>query len=248
MENGMFDENVKMGPILYDAKIGLWHIEMDEGKPERMYANRPMLELLGLDGIPTPEECYRHWHSRIEKESLGLVEGAVQTMAAGQHGEISYPWYHPKKGKIYVRCGGTRDMDYTQGLRFHGYHQDVSEIVSLQKETEKLRGFQETMLLSLKDLYLSVMILEIDTGKVYPIHLSPELGAIFAETSPESQDTEGMEGRGGRGERQHEKALKDMVRFYHPEEQEEMRREITIEGLESQMEQGKEKIDRKSVV
>ncbi len=242
MENGMFDENVKMGPILYDAKIGLWHIEMDEGKPERMYANRPMLELLGLDGIPTPEECYRHWHSRIEKESLGLVEGAVQTMAAGQHGEISYPWYHPKKGKIYVRCGGTRDMDYTQGLRFHGYHQDVSEIVSLQKETEKLRGFQETMLLSLKDLYLSVMILEIDTGKVYPIHLSPELGAIFAETSPESQDTEGMEGRGGRGERQHEKALKDMVRFYHPEEQEEMRREITIEGLESQMEQGKEKI------
>ena len=56
MENGMFDENVKMGPILYDAKIGLWHIEMDEGKPERMYANRPMLELLGLDGIPTPEE------------------------------------------------------------------------------------------------------------------------------------------------------------------------------------------------
>ena len=49
MENGMFDENVKMGPILYDAKIGLWHIEMDEGKPERMYANRPMLELLGLD-------------------------------------------------------------------------------------------------------------------------------------------------------------------------------------------------------
>ena len=70
----------------------------------------------------------------------------------------------------------------------------------MQKETEKLRGFQETMLLSLKDLYLSVMILEIDTGKVYPIHLSPELGAIFAETSPESQDTEGMEGRGGRGD------------------------------------------------
>lgn len=107
MENGMFDENVKMGPILYDAKIGLWHIEMDEGKPERMYANRPMLELLGLDGIPTPEECYRHWHSRIEKESLGLVEGAVQTMAAGQHGEISYPGIIQRKGKFMCAAAGS---------------------------------------------------------------------------------------------------------------------------------------------
>lgn len=241
MENGMFDENVTMGPILYDAKIGLWHIEMDEGKPERMYADRAMLELLGLEELPTPEECYRHWHSRIEKESLGLVEGAVQTMAAGQHGEINYPWYHPKKGKIYVRCGGTRDMDYTRGLRFHGYHQDISEIVSLQKETEKLRGFQETMLLSLKELYLSVMILEMDTGKVYPIHLSAELGAFFAENGRERQDAKSVPGCQCKEKGQRENIFRDMVRFYHPEEQEEMRREITLEGLRAQMEKGKEK-------
>ncbi len=227
MENGMFDENVKMGPILYDAKIGLWQIEMDEGEPGRMYADRAMLELLGLEETPTPQECYNHWHSRIGEGSLGLVEGAVQTMAAGQHGEISYPWYHPIKGKTYVRCGGTRDMDYTNGLRFHGYHQDISEIVSLQKETEKLRGFQETMLLSLKDLYLSVMILEMDTGKTYPIHLLPEMEPVFTEPYREGQ---------------REKALRDMVRFYHPGQQEEMRREITLERLKSQMEKGKEKL------
>ena len=44
MENGMFDENIKMGSILFDAKIGLWHIEIEEGKPERMYADRAMKE------------------------------------------------------------------------------------------------------------------------------------------------------------------------------------------------------------
>ncbi len=226
MENGMFDENIKMGSILFDAKIGLWHIEIEEGKPERMYADRAMMELLGLKEVPTPEECYQHWHSRIEKSSLGLVEEAVRTMASGQHGEISYAWFHPTLGKIYVRCGGTCDQSYTQGVRFRGYHQDISDIVSLQKETEKLRGFHETMLLSLKDLYLSVMIVEVDKNEVYPIHFSKEAEAFFAE------NTMGEDG------------LKDMVRFYHPEDQEEMRREITLGNLKSQMEQGRRKFIR----
>ena len=62
MENGMFDDTIRMGSILYDAKIGLWYIEIDEGKPGRMYADRAMMELLGLEEIPTPEECYRHWY------------------------------------------------------------------------------------------------------------------------------------------------------------------------------------------
>ena len=37
MENGMFDDNIRMGSILYDAKIGLWYIEIDEGKPGRIF-------------------------------------------------------------------------------------------------------------------------------------------------------------------------------------------------------------------
>ena len=40
MENGMFDENIRMNHILFDAKVGLWSIEIEEGKPERMYADR----------------------------------------------------------------------------------------------------------------------------------------------------------------------------------------------------------------
>ena len=226
MENGMFDENVRMGSILYDAKIGLWYIEVEKGKPERMFADRAMLELLGLEGDPTPEECYRHWYERIEKSSISLVEEAVGTMISGQHGEISYPWYHPARGKMYVRCGGTLDRGYTKGIRFRGYHQDISEMVSLRKETEKLRSFNETMLLSLKDLYISVMILEVDREEVYPVHLTSEGKSMITKESILQN------------------ALQELVQFYHPEDQDRMRREITLDYLKFQMESGKEKFIR----
>lgn len=45
MENGMFDENVRMGSILYDAKIGLWYIEVEKGKPERMFADLSLIHI-----------------------------------------------------------------------------------------------------------------------------------------------------------------------------------------------------------
>jgi len=226
MENGMFDDNIRMGSILYDAKIGLWYIEIDEGKPGRMYADRAMMELLGLEEIPTPEECYRHWYERIEKSSLGLVEEAVGTMASGQHGEISYPWYHPVRGKMYVRCGGILDRGYTRGQRFRGYHQDISEMISLQKETEKLRSFNETMLLSLKDLYISVMILELDRNEIYPVHVVNEGESAITEKSVSGNN------------------FQDKVQFYHPEEQMQLREEITLDYLKFQMESGKDKFIR----
>ena len=96
----------------------------------------------------------------------------------------------------------------------------------LQRETDELRSFNETMLLFLKDLYLSVMILEVDKNVVYPIHLTEEGKAAFTE----------------RGEM--ERACKDMIQFYHPEDQPQMRKEITLEYLKSLMEQGKKKLIR----
>lgn len=226
MENGMFDENIRMNHILYDAKVGLWSIEIEEGRQERMYADRAMLELLGLKETPTPEECYAHWYSRIEKSALGLVQKAVETMAQGQHGEISYGWYHPVTGKMYVRCGGTLDQDYTRGLRLWGYHQDISEMVSLKKETEQLRSFNESMLVSLKELYFSVMLLEIDKGKIHPLHLTKEGETILT---------------GGPGM---ESAVWNIVQFYHPQDREQLQREISLENLQKQQEKGNRKFVR----
>ena len=71
MENGMFDENIRMNHILFDAKVGLWSIEIEEGKPERMYADRAMMELLGLKEIPTPEEWLKYAVETLEDEGRG---------------------------------------------------------------------------------------------------------------------------------------------------------------------------------
>lgn len=226
MENGMFDENIRMNHILFDAKVGLWSIEIEEGKPERMYADRAMLELLGLKEIPTPEECYAHWHSRIEESALGLVQKAVETMAQGQHGEVSYGWRHPDTGKMYVRCGGTLDQECTRGLRFWGYHQDISEMVSLKKETEQLRSFNESMLASLKDLYFSVMMLDIDKSKVYPLYLAKEAETILSDGTVMDD------------------AVWNMALHYHPQDWERLQKEICLENLQKQLERGKVKFIR----
>lgn len=226
MENGMFDENVRMNNILNDAKIGLWYIEIDEGKPARMYANRAMLELLGLEDTPSPEECYSHWFGRIEKSYMEIVEEGIETMASGQHGEVNYAWNHPTLGKMYVRCGGTCDRGYTKGIRFRGYHQNISELVSLKKETEQLKSFNETMLISLKDLYFSVMLLEVDKNVIYPLHITKEGEEIFAENAAVTD------------------VLKNMAVFYHPDDQQRLIQEINLENLYRYLEEGREKFIR----
>ena len=148
MKNGMFNEKFKLDHILHESRVGLWYIEIEEGTAPRLYADWVMLELLGLEEGIDPEECYNHWHSRVEAEESELVDEIVEIMAAGEYGEVSYTWNHPHWGKIYVRCGGNRDQSWTKGVRLRGYHQNITERVSLKRETEQLKSFHETMLMS----------------------------------------------------------------------------------------------------
>lgn len=226
MEKGMFDENFRLDNILYEANIGLWYIELEEGSAPRMYGDCAMLELLGLEELPTPEECYRHWHERIEHSYLGMVDEVIQVMAARQHGEVSYAWEHPKWGKIYIRCGGNCDLSYTQGLRLKGYHQNISELVSLKREAEQLKSFQQKMLESLKELYFSVLLLEIDRDIIYPLYAPQEGNEPFGVKASTAY------------------MMEQMVKFYHPEDQEKMQEDISLVNLQYCLDQGVEKLIR----
>lgn len=42
-----------------------------------MHADSVMLELLGLDAAPEPEECYQVWYNRIQDEYKGAVQETV---------------------------------------------------------------------------------------------------------------------------------------------------------------------------
>ncbi len=226
MERGMFDENFRLGNILNEANIGLWYIELEEGSAPRMYGDCAMLELLGIEGLPTPEECYRHWYERIEHSYLGMVDEVIQVMAARQHGEVSYAWEHPKWGTIYIRCGGNCDPSYTKGLRLKGYHQNISELVSLKQEAEQLKSFQQKMLESLKELYFSVLLLEIDRDIIYPLYASQEGNKSFGVKASTAY------------------MMEQMVKFYHPEDQDQMQEDISLVNLERCLDQGVEKLIR----
>ena len=62
----------------------------------------------------------------------------------GEHSEIEYAWQHPTKGLMYIRCCGDLDLTYTEGIRVHGCHQDITNVVQVQQNIEsKLKETQQ---------------------------------------------------------------------------------------------------------
>lgn len=71
--------------ILRSTCTGLWEIILRQGREPVMHADSVMLELLGLDAAPEPEECYQVWYNRIQDEYKGSCAGdSVQ-------GDCQYP-------------------------------------------------------------------------------------------------------------------------------------------------------------
>nr|WP_325184149.1 ATP-binding protein [uncultured Oscillibacter sp.] len=124
--------------ILEGARTGIWTIELEDGCPPRMYADRTMRILLGVpDGIG-PEECYRRWFENIEPDYVEMVQEAVLEILSTGRSEVIYPWNHPKLGRIYVRCGGVPDRTFKKpGACLNGYHQDITETMVTRKKQEQ---------------------------------------------------------------------------------------------------------------
>ncbi len=124
--------------ILEGARTGIWTIELEEGCPPRMYADRTMRILLGVSDEIRPEECYQHWFERIEPDYVEMVQESVQEILESGRSEVIYPWNHPQLGKIYVRCGGVPDKTFKKpGASLNGYHQDITETMVARKKQEQ---------------------------------------------------------------------------------------------------------------
>ena len=93
--------------ILEGARTGIWTIELEEGCQPRMYPDRTMRILLGVEDGIEPEACYRHWFENIEPDYVEMVQEAVREILEAGRAEVIYPWNHPKLGKIYVRWRGS---------------------------------------------------------------------------------------------------------------------------------------------
>ena len=124
--------------ILEGARTGIWTIELEEGRPPRMYADRTMRILLGVPDDIGPEECYQRWFENIEPDYVEMVQESVREILEAGRSEVIYPWNHPTLGKIYVRCGGVPDQTFKKpGVCLSGYHQDITEITVAKKKQDQ---------------------------------------------------------------------------------------------------------------
>ena len=118
--------------ILRSTRTGLWEIILRQGREPVMHADSVMLELLGLDAAPAPEECYQVWYNRIQDEYKGAVQETVSKAIASTRAEVQevqYKWNHPLWG-AYIRAvrrhegSGMGGWNPPAGIppEHHGYH------------------------------------------------------------------------------------------------------------------------------
>ena len=131
--------------IFANAGFGTWFIFLEDGKKPRMKPNAKTMEIMGLEGQRLSEEAvYDYWYGRIYEEDIPSVQNSVQEMLDGKLSENTYRWYHPTKGMIYFRCGGTA-RKVEQGIRILcGYHSDATDLVRTdQKRRYELQAAKE---------------------------------------------------------------------------------------------------------
>lgn len=135
-------EKINTKEILRASQMGMWRVEMEEGKPPRFYADEVMDELLGIDREITPEERFVFHRSRINPGDMQLFQEYSDKLTEART-EIVYRYIHPVSGEMFVRCGGARDTSVTEYVAVTGIHQDISETVRIEKEKEAERRLAE---------------------------------------------------------------------------------------------------------
>lgn len=161
--------------ILGQANIGLWAIELEDGRAPRMFADDTMLRLLGIDEAMSPEDTYAFWIDRIDPDYCTYVQDVVAREIRGENAEAHYFWNHPKRGAIYIRCGGMRNPEYTEFIRLEGSHQDITPMLALQ---ERLEQQEESLLRSKRfsdyflDSFLSAYYVNLEDGTFQVIRKS----------------------------------------------------------------------------
>ena len=157
--------------ILRSTRTGLWEIILCQGREPVMHADSVMLELLGLDAAPAPEECYQVWYNRIQDEYKGAVQETVSKAIASTWAEVQevqYKWNHPLWGPISVRCGGMKDQEWEDGIRLRGYHQNITDTIMFQKE-------YDAVIQTLSGRYRGILLCDLRDGSYKIIKAAEDL-------------------------------------------------------------------------
>ena len=129
--------------ILSSAGVGLWTIELDEGKPPRMYADKAFLQILGFPEETLPEDLYNLWCNNIDLTYYEAFAEAIDQMTRGEMSELEYAWNHETRGIIFLKSHGSRNNKYTQGVRLEGCCTDVTEQIEFKMHLRELDQYSD---------------------------------------------------------------------------------------------------------
>lgn len=135
-------QKINTNEFLKNVRIGLWRIEVEEGKQPRFYADEMMDELLGITEMVTPEERFVFHRRCVHPDDMEIFLEYSDKLTETQT-EIVYRYIHPISGEMFVRCAGIRDNSVTNCISIIGTHQDISETIRLEKEKEAERRLAE---------------------------------------------------------------------------------------------------------
>ena len=129
--------------ILSSAGVGMWMIELDSGKPPRMYADKAFLQILGFPEETLPEDLYNLWCNSIDLSYYEDFAESIDQMTQGEMSELEYAWNHQSRGIIYLRSHGGRSPEYTRGVRLEGCCVDVTEQIEFKMHLRELDQYSD---------------------------------------------------------------------------------------------------------
>ena len=120
---------MEMKTILRGINVGLWiiYINAKTGEGE-LYTDETMRRLLGVADDIAPNECFKHWQNNIDKEYRVAVDNMIHDMAESNTViQVEYPWHHPQRDKVTVRCSGRCVEKNDEVIVFEGFHRVISD-------------------------------------------------------------------------------------------------------------------------
>lgn len=113
-----------MNQVLKENSIGIWKLVDDQ-----LYGNDCFLDLIGVPKEMDAQACLKFHLSHVHPEDQEQFGEYVRKLSE-ERTEIVYRFLHPEKGVMMIRCSGKKMEDGT----IAGIHQDISDIVRLEKD------------------------------------------------------------------------------------------------------------------
>ena len=113
-----------MNQVLQENSIGTWKLVDDQ-----LYGDDCFFDLIGASKELDAQECLKFHLAHVHPEDQEQFNEYVRKLSE-ERTEIVYRFLHPEKGVMMIRCSGKKMEDGS----IAGIHQDISDIVRLEKD------------------------------------------------------------------------------------------------------------------